>query len=129
MKATYCRLYSDSSGESHFEDVTVELSEVDFAQPAPALLLSEFGPAVRAALLGGPKGWQGEWHRSSGRNLFVVISGEWEIEASDGTKRLFSTADVLLVEDTFGKGHNSRVVSPEDSLALLVELVIVMSNE
>lgn len=125
MKATYSRLYSDSSGESHFEDVTVELSEVDFAPPAPALLLAEFGPAVRAALLGGAAGWEGEWHRSSGRNLFVVISGEWEIEASDGTKRLFSATDVLLVEDTFGKGHNSRVVSADDSLAVLV----VMSDE
>lgn len=122
MIATYCRLYVDSSGESHFEDVTVELREVDFAPPAPALLLSEFGPAVRAAFLGGPTAWQGEWHQSSGRNLFVVIAGEWEIEASDGKKRTFSSTDVLLLEDTFGKGHNSQVTSPSDSLALLVEL-------
>jgi hypothetical protein len=122
MNASYCRLYADSSGESHFEDVEVELWEVDFAPPAPALLLSEFGPAVRAAFLGGPTGWQGEWHRASRRNLFVVISGQWEIEASDGERRLFSATDVLLVEDMFGKGHNSRVTSPDDSLALLVEL-------
>ena len=122
MNATYCRLYSGSDGESHFEDVTVELREVDFAPPAPALLLSEFGPAVRAAFLGGPNGWQGEWHQSSGRNLFVVISGEWEVEVSDGEKRMFSSTNVLLLEDTFGKGHNSRVTSSEDSLALLVEL-------
>jgi hypothetical protein len=54
--------------------------------------------------------------------LFVVISGQWEIEASDGERRLFSATDVLLVEDMFGKGHNSRVTSPDDSLALLVEL-------
>jgi quercetin dioxygenase-like cupin family protein len=122
MNASYCRLYADSSGESHFEDVTVELSEVDFAPPAPALLLAEFGAATRAAFLGGPKGWRGEWHRSSGRNLFVVLSGQWEVEASDGEKRLFSSNDMLLLEDTFGKGHNSRVTSSDDSLALLVEL-------
>ena len=124
MNAAYCRLYADSSGESHFEDVTVELREVEFAPPAPALLLSEFGAAARAAFLGGPKGWTGEWHRSSGRNLFVVISGEWEVEASDGGKRLFSPNDVLLLEDTFGKGHNSRVTSSYESLALLVELKV-----
>jgi hypothetical protein len=29
---------------------------------------------------------------------------------------------VLLVEDLTGKGHRSRVVSQEDSLALLVRL-------
>lgn len=122
MKASYTRLYADSAGESHFEDVQVELALVDFAPPAPALFLSEFGVAVRAAFLGGPGGWVGEWHPSSGRNLFAVISGEWEIEASDGTKRLFGPGSVLLVEDTFGKGHNSRVVSDDESLALLVEL-------
>ena len=122
MKTSYTRLYADSAGESHFEDVEVELAQVDFAPPAPALFLSDFGPALRAAFLGGPGGWVGEWHRSAGRNLFVVISGEWEIEASDGTKRLFGPRSVLLVEDTFGKGHNSRVVSNDDSLAMLVEL-------
>jgi hypothetical protein len=123
MKATYTRLYADSIGESHFEDVEVELAPVNFAPPAPALFLSEFGATVRTAFLGGPGGWVGEWHQSAGRNLFVVISGEWEIETSDGAKRMFGPTNVLLVEDTFGKGHNSRVVGKGDSLALLVELL------
>ena len=50
------------------------------------------------------------------------MSGEWEITASDGEVRTFSTGDVLLVEDTKGKGHASRVISDDDSLALLVKL-------
>lgn len=122
MKAQYTRLFSDSDGESHFEDVEIDLQAVDFAPPAPPLLLSEFRNAVRTGFLGGPSGWTGEWHVSQTRNLFVVISGGWEIEASDGTRREFLPNSVLLVEDTHGKGHNSRVISAEDSLAFLVEL-------
>ncbi len=122
MKAKYTRLFADSAGESHFEDVEAELQAVDFAPPAPPLWISEFRNAVRAGFLAGPAGWTGEWHVSQARNLFVVISGEWEIEASDGTRRRFLQNDVLLVEDTHGKGHNSRVTSAEDSLAFLVEL-------
>ena len=122
MNASYCRLYVDSNGESHFDDVGVELREVPFAPPAPPLWLCELGAAVRAAFLGGPAGWQGEWHQSTGRNLFVVIKGEWEIEVSDGEKRMFSPTDVVLLEDTSGKGHNSRVTSSDHSLALFVEL-------
>ena len=38
MNATYTRLFSDDSGESHFEDLTIELSSVDFAPPAVVLL-------------------------------------------------------------------------------------------
>ena len=122
MNASYCRLYVDSNGESHFDDVEVELCETPFAPSSPPLWLSELGAAVRAAFLGGPAGWQGEWHQSTGRNLFVVIKGEWEVEVSDGEKRMFSPTDVLLLEDTSGKGHNSRVTSSDDSLALFVEL-------
>ena len=79
-------------------------------------------PATQSAFIGGPAGWTGDWHVSSARNLFVVLSGEWEIEASDGSVRRFSSPDVLLAEDTSGKGHRSRVISQEDSLALVVQL-------
>jgi hypothetical protein len=122
MHSRFVRLYSDPSGESHFEDVETELSLADFAPPAPPLELSEYLPAARTAFLGGPAGWTGDWHVSAGRNFFVVLSGEWEIETSDGATRLFSPGSVLLVEDTSGKGHRSRVVSKGDSLAVLVEL-------
>jgi len=122
MHFKFTRLYTDASGESHFEDVATELGLVDFAPPAPPLNVSEYIAAERTAFLGGPSGWSGEWHVSSARNLFVVISGEWEIEASDGTTRSFTPNSVLLAEDTTGKGHRSRVISEEDSLALLVQL-------
>jgi hypothetical protein len=122
MLCKFTRLYSDADGESHFEDVDAELTLVDFAPNAPPLKVSEYISAERTAFLGGPSGWNGDWHVSSARNLFVVISGEWEIEASDGQTRSFTTSSVLLVEDTTGKGHRSRVVGEDDSLALLVQL-------
>jgi len=122
MKTNYTRLFADDAGESHFEEVAVELALADFAPSAPPLAASEFFPAIRSGFIGGPPGWTGEWHVSSARNLFVVVSGEWEIEASDGTLRKFSSPEVLLAEDTSGKGHRSRVVSKEDSLALVVQL-------
>ncbi len=122
MQCRFARLYTDASGESHFEDVDAELSLVDFAPPAPPLEVSEYVSATRTAFLGGPAGWNGDWHVSSARNLFVVLSGEWQIEASDGAMRSFTPNSVLLAEDTSGKGHRSRVVSEAGSLALLVQL-------
>jgi hypothetical protein len=122
MKTSYARLFADDNGESHFEEITLELALADFAPPAPPLGVSSSMPAIESAFLGGPAGWTGDWHVSSARNLFVVLSGEWEIEASDGTVRKFSSPAVLLAEDTSGKGHRSRVISQEDSLALVVQL-------
>jgi len=69
-----------------------------------------------------PAGWSSDWHPSSARNLFFVLSGEWQVMASDGESRRFAVGSVLLVEDTEGKGHSSSVVSETDSLAAMVKM-------
>jgi hypothetical protein len=122
MKAKYIRLYADAEGESHFEDLEAELASTEFAPPAPPLNLSPFLPANQIAFFGAPVGWSGDWHPSSVRNMFVVISGEWEIEAGDGEVRRFGPGSVLLVEDTHGKGHKSRMLSSTGSLSVVVQL-------
>ena len=120
--STYPRLYADEHGESHFEDVEIDLVSTEYAPPAPPLDLSSFTPATQFGFMQAPAGWSSDWHPSSSRNLFFVISGEWEITASDGETRRFGVGSVLLAEDTTGKGHTSRVVSEVDSLAAMVEL-------
>jgi len=122
MNAKYTRLFADERGESHFADVDIPLALADFAPEASLLALSDFVAASRTAFLGGPTGWTSDWHVSSARNLFVVLTGEWEITASDGETRMFAPTSVLLCEDVSGKGHRSRVTSKEASLAVLVEL-------
>jgi hypothetical protein len=122
MKIKYARLYNDDAGESHFEDLEEELTLTNFAPPAQPLYVSTLNPATQTGLLGAPSGWFGDWHPSSARNLFFVLSGEWEIQASDGEVRRFGPGQILRVEDTTGKGHMSRVISDTESLAGLVEL-------
>ena len=120
--STYPRLYADADGESHFEDIEIDLASTDYAPPAPPLDLSSFTPATQIGFMRAPAGWSSNWHPSSTRNIFFVLSGEWEVTASDGEARRFAAGSVLLVEDTRGKGHASRVVSDTDSLAVMVQL-------
>ena len=122
MFANFTRLYTAPDGQSHFEDLDAELDLTDFAPSEPPLYLSAFSPATQFSFFGAPAGWHSDWHPSSARNLFVVFSGEWEVTAGDGETRRFGGGSVLLVEDTTGKGHTSRVISNEDSLALVVQL-------
>ena len=116
----YTRLYDDANGESHFEDVDVDFAPTDFAASAPPLDLSETVPAAQFAFMSTPAGWASDWHSSSARNMFFVLTGEWEVTASDGEARRFAAGSALLVEDTTGKGHSSRVIA--ESVAAVVEL-------
>ena len=119
---SYIRLFADDLGESHFEEIALELTLTEYAPPAAPLGLSPFMQSSEVGFMNAPSGWSSDWHPSSGRNLFFVLSGEWEVTASDGESRRFATGSVLLVEDTHGKGHRSRVTSGTASLAAMVSL-------
>src|SRR6267142_2158710 len=122
MMAIYTRLYSDASGESHFEDVEIDLASTDYTPSAPPLFLSDITTTTQFRFMQAPAGWTSDWHTSSARTMFFVLSGEWEVTASDGEARRFSAGSALLVEDTTGKGHASRVIGQTDSLAAMVQL-------
>ncbi len=116
----YTKLFADDAGESHFEDVEIEFTDTDYTSSAPPLGLSSMFPATQFGFMNAPSGWESDWHPSSARNFFVVINGEWEVTASDGETRRFGHQSLLLVEDTAGKGHKSRVIT--DSVAAMVEI-------
>lgn len=44
------------------------------------------------------------------RQYGITLSGHVEIETGDGTIRRFGPGDVMLAEDTTGRGHLTRVV-------------------
>ena len=118
----YIRLFADAVGESHFEDVEIEFADTDYTASAPPLGLSSVFTATQFVFMNAPAGWESDWHPSSTRNFFVLISGEWEVTASDRETRRFGPQGLLLVEDTTGKGHKSRVVRDIDSLAVMLTL-------
>jgi|SRR5579871_1082231 hypothetical protein len=118
----YVRLYSDESGDSHFEDVEVEMSLVDISPPAPPLDVSAPIPSTNTVFLHTPAGWYGEPHPVAGRIFLIYLTGEMEATVSDGEVRRFGPGSVVLVEDTSGKGHSSRTLGNDDVLAVMVQL-------
>ena len=111
MKLTYMRLYADEEGVSHFEDVEITFQESDFVPPAPPVLLSSFNPTNQYGFEVVP-----------GRVLAIYLSGQGEIEASDGEVRTIGPGSILLAEDTTGKGHISRTTGPDEMLVLILQL-------
>jgi hypothetical protein len=118
----YTRIYADEEGETHFQDVEIHLEPIEYAPPAPPLNLSSFSPAIQYGFADAPPGWFGDWHPTPRRQIFFYLSGEVEVQVSDGEVRRFSAGSILLVEDTTGKGHVSRVVSSERNTVGAVHL-------
>ena len=119
---TYVRMYGGVDGESHFEDVTVDLQLGDYSPPTPPVYISPFIAARQFGFVTAPAGWVGEWHPVPSRQVFVFLAGEMEVQVSDNEVRRFRAGSVLLAEDTVGRGHQSRVVGAEDVSMAAVQL-------
>jgi quercetin dioxygenase-like cupin family protein len=116
----YTRLYTDSGGETHFEDVDVDFSLRGRAgDQAPAL-------DAKALQFQRTKGEQNavDWHTAPRSQFIIQVSGATEGEVSDGDVRRFGPGTIILVEDTTGKGHITRTVDDgtEERVMLFVHL-------
>lgn len=118
----YGILYTDQNGNSHFKDDEVGFEFVNFAPPAPPVGLSSYIPTNRLVFFKIPSGWYGDWHPAPKRQFFCCLSGEFELTASDGETRTYRAGEVFLLEDTWGKGHKSRVPGKEEFIAAIIQL-------
>ncbi|MDA0663355.1 MAG: hypothetical protein O3B08_11040 [Proteobacteria bacterium] len=113
MKIT--RIYTDESGETHFDEH--DEPGIEFRSNAGySRVIDAYGLAFRETEPLGDRPALGDWHTAPQRQYVMFLRGETEIEVSDGEKRIFRTGDVFLVEDTTGKGHRNRRLSPEPEL-------------
>lgn len=110
------RLYTGSDQKSHFEEI-----EMKFGGDAP-MKTTDARAASSAIFRSAPAGLFLERHPAPRRQFLVTLSGSWEIEASNGVKRVFKTGDVMLADDTNGEGHTSRVLGNEPHIFMTVPL-------
>lgn len=98
-------LYADANGESHFRDV-----EVEWAEQTPGGRYSERLPAGGIMFREVEPTYDLDWHPAPRRQYIINLDAGVQITASDGESRVIGAGEVLLVEDTTGKGHLSKAV-------------------
>ena len=52
-----------------------------------------------------------DWHNAPHRQYIINLDNGVQITASDGEARIIGAGEVILVEDTTGKGHLSKAVN------------------
>lgn len=122
MLVRWTRIVAAADGGSRFADDAAELADGDFAPPAPPLGLTPLVDAAATRFIGAPAGWDSPAHPTPARQWVVMLSGRVEATTSDGASRVFGPGDAVLVEDTDGAGHRTRVVGDEPWLAIVVAL-------
>jgi quercetin dioxygenase-like cupin family protein len=116
----YARLYADDAGETHFDQVALELNEADYRAPAPLMYVSHAYQANAIQFVKAPSGWTAERIHPPKPQFLLGLEGKLEIRTSDGEKRTVGPGDLVLMEDTSGKGHSSRVKGAQDWIAAIV---------
>jgi quercetin dioxygenase-like cupin family protein len=111
------RLYTDTNGESHFEDV-----EVRFTEPTDAARVSARGPATGIVFRQVAPDYDLDWHPAPRRQYIINLDAGVQLTASDGETRRIGAGEVILVEDTWGKGHRSKALDGALRHCILVTL-------
>jgi hypothetical protein len=98
-------LYVDEQGETHFRDI-----EVEFGEETRSGKLSRRLPATGIIFREVPPTYDLDWHPAPRRQYIINLDGGVQLTASDGESRVIGAGEVVLVEDTTGKGHLSKAV-------------------
>lgn len=111
------RIATGAGGESHFEEIDVplrdsgEIGRLSDPVAARSVIFRENDPD-----------YDYDWHPAPQRQLIVLLDGEIEIEVGNGEIRRFSGGDILLVEDTTGRGHRTRALDGGKRHSLFIPL-------
>jgi len=111
------RLYADKNGESHFQDV-----EVEYAETTRAGRLSKRIPATGIIFREVHSDYDLDWHPAPRRQYIINLDAGVQITASDGEARRIGAGEILLVEDTHGKGHLSKAIEAKLRNCIFVTL-------
>lgn len=111
------RIYPDSDGESHFDELEIELADA-----GDIGMLSEPEKTTGIIFRETAEDYDYSWHLVPRRQYVVFLEGQADFTVSDGETRRFGAGDVVLLEDTFGRGHCSKAVDSKRRKTLFITL-------
>src|SRR5262249_8443860 len=111
------RLYADDKGESHFQDIEVELEA-----PTPSGRVSARQPATGIIFREVPGEYDLDWHPAPRRQYIINLDAGVQLTAGDGEVRRVKAGEVVLVEDTWGKGHLSKAIENKTRHCIFVPI-------
>lgn len=110
-------LYADEKGESHFRDI-----EIDWKEAGPGNRLSPSYDTTSLFFRESTRAFNVSWHPAPRRQYIINLDGQVKVTASDGEVRVIGPGEVVLIEDTHGKGHLTENVDGKPRVSIFVPL-------
>lgn len=106
-EAKVVRIYATPDGGSRVEELTIspDAKPIDITR----MTASVYGGSARAP----------DWHTAPRKQFAINMSGELEVEVTDGTRHRIGS-DLVYLEDLTGKGHVTRALGPITNVFLHV---------
>jgi quercetin dioxygenase-like cupin family protein len=115
---TYVHVYADAAGASHFREEHFAFVRGRDQQSSIHVLEAKGG----ATLLRLKAGTVEDWHNAPQAWFLIVLQGASEVTTSDGQVRHFGPGSVVLLDDTTGKGHQTRALGKIDHIAAVIPM-------
>ncbi len=110
-------LYTDDDGESHFRDIDIPWAEEGNFSKYSATL-----PATGIIFRETSGDYDLDWHPAPRRQYIINLDAGAQLTASDGEVRTIKAGEVILVEDTSGKGHLSKSIGGQMRHSIFVPI-------
>ena len=121
IRLTYPRVYASPDGETHFQDIAVPMTPAVFVPGIPLVDVAEPHPVTALTFARLEAGYDGrDWHPAPRRQFVQTMTGAMELTVTDGEVRCFGPGSIFLVEDTTGKGHQTRALGTEECVFVAV---------
>jgi uncharacterized cupin superfamily protein len=101
---------TDADGKTRFGEMTIDFTTVEGVSPGGVFQAAPLGTSDAAVVQFEP-GFTCDFHHTPAPTWMFIMTGQMEIEVSDGAKELLSSGDLIRMEDADGEGHRSRVLS------------------
>ena len=107
-EAKVVRVYATADGGSRVEELTIspDAKPIDITRMTAGAYR---GSGARAP----------DWHTAPRKQFAINMTGELEVELTDGTRRKIGS-DLVFLEDLTGKGHVTRALGPITNVFLHV---------
>jgi hypothetical protein len=110
-------LYCDADGESHWLDI-----EINWVEEGPGGKMSARQAANGIIFRQTQAEHDRPWHPAPRRQYIINLDAGVQLTASDGEARVIGAGEVVLVEDTTGKGHLSKSVNNQMRHSIFVPI-------